>query len=239
MNYIILFAAIILFCCSPVQKNSKIAKKSNLVIQGTPSKKITGQQEVEIKKKAELARGFMTGPKSQEGIQYRADSCTFHYEKGISQMDNESSEFKFEKVSLNITGYDETGEEASFERVTYSNVDLIEVYKDWDFTKDFGPIPLDNSAKYGNNSKEATLEFIKKDEGANMIFRHAWIFEEGDSSFFRKGEMRKYETVLNFSKFNKIEMLLKSANIKIFNGDSKSGQMSMNVDCLNFKKLNE
>lgn len=237
MKFIILFAAIVLIGCSTAKKLPQKTEVTNYAIEGTPSEKIVGNQELEVEKKAELAKGFMSGPKSQAGTQYLAESCTFHYEKGTGQMSNESPEFKFETISLNVTGYDESQEEATFERISYSNVDFMELYKDWDFTGSFGPVPLDNSAKYGNNTKEATLEFIKKGEGASMIFRHAWIFEGGDSSFFKEGEMRRYVNVLNFSKFNDKEMLLNNANIKIFNGDEESGQMSMNVDCLNFKEI--
>lgn len=236
MRYLAFISLFLLSSCSSNKKLPQKTEVTNYASEGTAVQKIVGNQELEVEKNAEIVKGFMSGPRTQEGIKYNASACTFSYEKGTGQMNETSPEFKFETISLNVTGFDDSEEETTFERISYSNVDFKELYKDWNFTGSFGPVPLDNSAKYGNNTKEATLEFIKKGEGASMIFRHAWIFEGGESSFFKEGEMRKYVTVLNFAKFNSKEMLLNNANIKIFNGDEESEQLDMNVDCLNFKK---
>lgn len=237
MKKLIYLSLLSLIGCSSGKKLPKKTEVNNYAVQGTPAEKIVESQELTIEKQAEIVKGFMSGPKSQSGTKYFAESCTFSYEKGMGQMTETSPEFKFETISLNITGFDQEKEEATFERISYSNVDFKELYHDWDFTQSFGPVSLDNSAKFGNNTNEATLEFIRKGAGASMIFKHAWIFEGGDSSFFEAGEKRHYVSTLNFARFDEKEMLLNNANVKVWNGDEDKGLLVMNVDCLNFKEV--
>ncbi len=235
MKKMITLSLFFIVSCSSVEKLPEQTEVNNYAMEGTPSEKIIGDQELTIEKNAEQVKGHMTGPKSQTGTIYNAKSCSFTYEKGMGQMTETSPEFKFETITLNVTGFDSEEDEATFERISYSNVDFVDLYKDWDFSESFGPVNLDNSAKFGNNTKEASLEFIKDEKSAKMIFKHAWVFEGGDSSFFEEGERRQYVAVLDFSKFDQKEILLNNANIKVFNGDEKSGQLVMNVDCIDFK----
>ncbi|MCO4792787.1 MAG: hypothetical protein KC493_03685 [Bacteriovoracaceae bacterium] len=238
MKTTIFLLAILVTSCSHEPKLPKTVNVQSVEPKGTTASDIKGPKEYHIKRKATIVEGFMTSQKSSETGNYNAHSCVFGYEKGSGQMNETSPEFKFETLSINMTGTN-AEEETSFERISYTNVDFTNLYKEWNFTESFGPIFLDNSAKFGTNTKEANLEFIRKGKAATMILKHTYLFDGGDSSFFNSGELRKYITTLNFAVFTDKKIILNNANVKVIKEMKEDDQLLINVDCLNFKTVNE
>ncbi|MBT7611385.1 MAG: hypothetical protein HN576_16615 [Bacteriovoracaceae bacterium] len=210
------------------------APKENLI-----NKYFHGADEIEISQSAVHIEGAFKGLKKTNYIDI--SNCSYTYSKGRGIAESEKP-FKYQTIKILLTGKDQEGVD-TFERLIYSNVDLISDFKEWNYNKSFGPISLNNSLESNSNYKNSTMTFKKYSDHAEIIFAHSDMFGTKKSKFYKEGEKRDYKINLIYSKFEathiKLSKILVQVNSSIDQGQgnfTKSNPLIQAV-CTEFNKF--
>jgi hypothetical protein len=197
-----------------------------------------GLEEVKISQSAYTIEGVFTGLKNNNYVDI--SKCSYTYTKG-SGTTNDGELFKYQTISILFSGKDQQGVE-TFERLIYSNADLISDFKVWNYKESFGPIQLSESLKFGFDNKNSIMTFNKHSDQAEIIFSHTDMYGTKKSKFFKEGEKRDYHVQLVYDIFNikKIELskIIVKVNSSIDLGMGKFSDPAnlIQAECSSFKK---
>lgn len=199
--------------------------------------KLLKADSLEVERKARKTKGTYFGLKKRESLRkFSADGCTFLYEKGFGEHPKNSREFKFERFMISFSGVDKSGE-TSFDSVTYGSSNFTKDYKAFDFSKSF-PARKISRVELPHGEGAGLISAQRTDLGKLVMkFKHDEAYSTMNSSFFVKGEVRKYNVEVIFSKFDATEIKLE--NIKVLAKRYVNGKNSNLVDvkCSDFVKV--
>ena|GEM_PF-3284826 len=199
--------------------------------------KVLTADSLEIERKALSAKGTYLGLKKSDSLRkFKADGCTFLYEKGIGEHPKNSKEFKFERFMISFSGIDKSGE-TSFDSVTYGASNYTNKYKPFDFSKSFPPRKI--SRVELPHGEGAGLIGAQRTELGKLVmnFKHDESYSTMNSSFFVKGELRKYKVEIIFSKFDATEIKLEKISVSAKRYVNGKTSKLVDVECNDFVKL--
>lgn len=205
--------------------------------------KFNDSSEFLLKRVAFEFKGTFKGIKEKgKHKEFKVTECNFSYEKGKDVEHKSEKEFMFERFSVSYEGIDKDGE-TSFDSVSYTNSNYLKDFIPFDFSKNFGPVPLNSVIKFGVQEKDATIKFVRgSGKSAVMQFKHTDAFGTDVSKFYDYGEKRNYTVRIFFDEYGKkivlgkVSVLIESQKMDKF-GKHKAPAAVADIRCSQFKSL--
>ncbi len=207
------------------------------------SKKFAMTSEFLLKRVAFKFGGTFQGIKEKgKAKEFRVTECNFSYEKGQDIEHKTEKEYMFERFSVGYEGIDKEGV-TSFDSVSYINSNYLKSFVPFDFSKSFGPVPLNSVIRFGNQEKDASIKFVRgAGKSAVMQFKHTDAFGTELSKFYDYGERRNYTVRIFFDEYakniilGKVSVLIESQKMNKFGGHNKPVLIA-DIKCSQFKAL--
>lgn len=173
---------------------------------------------------------------------FKVTECNFSYEKGQDVEHKTEKDYLFERFTVSFEGIDSNGV-SSYDSVSYTNSNYLKSYVPFDYTKNFGPVPLNSVIKLGTQEKDASLKFVRgAGKSAVMQFKHTDKFGAERSKFYDYGEIRNYTVRIYFDEYDKnislgkVSVNIESKKMNKFGGHSKATSIA-EIKCSQFKTL--
>lgn len=198
----------------------------------------------QIRREARSVSGDLTIIDGKGGAStYRGRECTFAYEKGQGVVHRNDLPYLFETISVGIMGRDQSGDDF-FDRFSYTNADYTNTFVTWDFNKNFGPIDLDSTLRFGHDDIQGSLRFTKSPhDGPTLELRHTDTFATARSHYFRPGEKRDTTIRISFNRLdqervslNRIHIIVMSAVRDRF-GNYQPAEKVTDIICSQFEEV--
>jgi hypothetical protein len=207
---------------------------------GVSRSSLQGSEEVQLRRLAQTVTGSIKVNHGQDRVEiYQGHECTFGYERGKGVVHRNDRPYYFETISVAVMGRNANGDDF-FDRVSYTNADYVTTFVNWDFTRDFGPIDLDSTLRFGHDDVKGSLRFERKGRMPSMELRHTDTYATSRSHYFRPGEKRDYTIRINFDRLDQERIAINSIDLEIHSavrdrfGNYGPREQVTNIQCSKF-----